>query len=519
MRNAGVVAAGHELTARTADMVLREGGNAFDAILAGMCTTCVAEPVLSSLGGGGFLLARPAGGKPRVYDFFVHTPRTKQAGGEPDFRPILADFGTASQEFHIGLASIATPGAVKGLFDIHRDLGYMPMRDLTAPAIGHAREGVKLDALQAYIFRVVGPIYTATPAALAIFESPSQEGRLIREGEQLRQRELADTLEVLAIEGDDLFYRGEIARTIADRCLAGGGFLTAADLEGYEVIRREPLTVSYRGVEVSTNPPPSSGGILIAFALQLLEAVERLNEFPFGSRAHLDLIAQVLDRTDQARIETRLDEGAVCPDAQRLGDEELLERYRDEVRGRAAALRGTTHLSVIDAAGNLASLSLSNGEGCGDIVPGTGIMLNNMLGEEDLNPHGFHNWRADQRMTSMMSPSMLLFPDGRTVATGSGGSKRIRAAILQVLVNLIDHGMDVERAVASPRVFFENGMLSVEPGFRTEEVERLLEDYPRHEVWDDLNLFFGGTHTVEDRRDGFHGAGDPRRGGVCIVAG
>jgi gamma-glutamyltranspeptidase/glutathione hydrolase len=174
-------------------------------------------------------------------------------------------------------------------------------------------------------------------------------------------------------------------------------------------------------------------------------------------------------------------------------------------------------MNVIDGQGNMATLSVSNGEGCGHIVPGTGIMLNNMLGEEDLNPHGFHCWQPDQRMTSMMSPSILRWPSGRIVATGSGGSKRIRTALVQLIINLVDHGMGVEEAVASPRIFYDDDLLSVEGGFEPGEVERLLQDYPNHQVWNEINLYFGGAHTVDRDGDTFHGAGDPRRGGVCIV--
>ena len=150
-------------------------------------------------------------------------------------------------------------------------------------------------------------------------------------------------------------------------------------------------------------------------------------------------------------------------------------------------------------------------------MPGAGVMLNNMLGEEDLCPQGFHNWPTDQRMTSMMAPSLIQFPDGRVVATGSGGSNRIRTALLQVLVNLIDHRMSVEDAVAAPRIFWESGLLSVEGGFEERELASLLESYPRHELWGERNLFFGGAHTVEHGSGGFHGAGDPRRGGVCRI--
>ncbi len=513
----GVVAAGHPQTAQAAEEILLAGGNAFDAALAGMWAACAAEPMLCSLGGGGYLLASRGRDAPIAYDFFVHTPLERSAD-ESDFREVFCDFGAARQAFHIGLGSIATPGVVRGLFEIHRELGSIPFRDIVTPAIAIAKEGVEISALHAYVFRVVGSIFMATEAARAVYSSPNEPSRLIGEGERLRQPQLADTLDALAYEGDDLFYRGEIAQAIDRQCREGGGSLTLTDLEDYQVDRHRPLAVDYRSVRILTNPPPSSGGLLIVFALKLFEAVRDLDSIPFGSTEQMGIVAEALDLSDRARVETLIEDSSHI-DAGKLLDDELLERYRDQIKGRAAALRGTTSLCVIDSRENVATLSFSNGEGCGEIVPGTGLMLNNMLGEEDLVPQGFHRWPVNQRMTSMMAPTMLLFPDGRVVATGSGGSKRLRTAILHVMLNLIDYGTSIEEAVCRPRIFIDNGHLSVEGGYEATQVERLVEHYPEHKVWDDVNLFFGGAHTVERRGTGFEGAGDPRRAGVCLVAG
>lgn len=509
MGRKGVVAAGHGLTAQAAEGVLREGGNAFDAVVAAHYAACVAEPVLASLGGGGFLLAAPQGEAPRVYDFFTHTPRRPRPPGELDFHPILADFGTARQEFHIGLGAIATPGAVKGVFAVHRDLCTMPMRELAAPAARLAREGVRLDALQAYIFSVVAPIYTATPAAAALFARP--DGGTLGEGERYVNPALADLLEVLAIEGEDLFYRGEVAAAIVEQCASGGGQLGREDLARYEVIRRRPLERRYHGARLQLNPPPSSGGILIAFALALLESDGSAR----GPAEALLRLARIMALTQRARLEAQA--AGVEAELERLLDPALLARYRAQVAGQAPANRGTTHISVMDGRGNVASLTVSNGEGCGHVVPGTGLMLNNMLGEADLNPGGFHRWPADRRMSSMMAPALVEWPDGRRVALGSGGSNRIRTAILQVLVNLVDRGMDLEAAVRTPRIHLEGERLSVEGGHPPQAVEALRAAYPQLELWEGLNLFFGGVHAVEQGPRGSVGAGDPRRGGVSIV--
>jgi gamma-glutamyltranspeptidase/glutathione hydrolase len=512
----GIVAAGHDATAQTAKQILQAGGNAFDAILGAMCAACVVEPVLASLGGGGFLLAHTPDYRDSVFDFFVQTPRRRRREDELEFSPMEADFGTVCQRFHYGLGSVATPGVVRGLFEAHRALGSMPMRDVVGPAIALARDGVVVNAFQAYALRIVHTIFTATEECRRIYGSQNVRGEPATGGERLVLPELADTLEILAIEGSDLFYRGEIAQTIAMSSRDGGGSLELADLENYEVHRRDPLTVDYRDVRVVTNPPPASGGLLIAFGLKLLEAEPLSGSLGFGSSGHLDLIAQTLEQTDLARAEMLASGNVSHPDRAML-DGELLERYRTEVRNRARAFRGTTHMNVIDAKGNVAALTLSNGAGSGFVVPGTGVMLNNMLGEEDLLSGPFHEWPTDERMTSMMSPTMIEWPGDRITAMGSGGSKRIRRAILQLLVNLVDHGMSVEEAVEAPRIFYEGGELSVEEGFDSRELDRLFQTYRDHRPWGERNLFFGGAHTVERRGAELTGVGDPRRGGVSSI--
>jgi gamma-glutamyltranspeptidase / glutathione hydrolase len=507
MNAKGAVAAGHPQTVAAGALLLEAGGNAFDAALAALCTACVAEPVLTSLGGGGFLIARTAAGESWVYDFFVQTPRRKRALEEIDLFPVVADFGTAQQEFHIGMGSLTTPGTVRGLFDVHRELGSVPMRRIVEPAVAAARGGVRVNRLQAYIFSVVAPIYLATPGARALYASPADPQRLYGADERLCQPELADTLELLAMEGDRLFYEGEMARALVALCEHHGGQLGAADLAGYRTRRRIPLLREYRDARLYLNPPPSSGGLLIAFALALL-AKQDLGGSAFGAPEHLLTLARVMEQTNLAR--------GTGPADERLLHDDWVERYRQAVHGRPLATRGTTHISVLDARGNAASLTLSNGEGCGYVLPGTGIMLNNMLGEEDLNPQGFHRWREDVRVSSMMAPTVAEHA-GRLIALGSGGSNRLRTAILQTLSNLIDFGMSPGAAVASPRIHLERGKISIEPGFAAEAVRELTDHWPDPQLWDEPNLFFGGTHTVVYDGRRFAGAGDPRRGGALRI--
>ena len=515
----GIVATGHEETAKAMVAILEAGGNAFDAVIAGFFTACIAEPVLASLGGGGFLLAQPKNNKAALYDFFAHTPASKRPVSELDFYPIHANFGPTTQVFHIGMGAIAVPGTVKGMFRIHRELGTLPLTAIIEPAITLGREGVRINKLQSFIFDIIGPIFLNSESARLIYADPDQQNVLLQQGQLLTNPDLADTIESLALEGDGLFYRGAIANRIISHCNDGGGHLTYKDLKSYRVYKRRPLSFHYRGAELLTNPPPSFGGTLIAFALKLLEHTD-IGSMGFGTGTYLELLANTMAMANLARREDVFSEGPDAQTAHKLLGKSWLRRYRKLIESRTISTHGTTQISVIDTMGNLASMTVSNGEGCGHIVSGTGTMLNNMLGEEDINPGDFHQWRPAQRLASMMSPTMIRTTDGRTIVTGSGGSNRIRTAILQVILNLVDFTMSAGEAVTAPRIHYEDDQLDMEPGFEASAIETLSQHFPNYKTWDAINLFFGGAHTVmhDGNNNQLSGAGDPRRGGVCMHA-
>ena len=507
----GVVAAGDRQTAEAAADILRDGGNAFDAALAALAAACIAEPILCSLGGGGFLLARTASGQASLFDFFTQTPKRKRPESEVDFRPILADFGPATQEFHIGLGAVATPGMVKGMFAVHDALGSLPMARILEPAVELARRGAVLSEMQAYVIDVVSPIVTADPMSRTLFESPSGSGKLIAAGDRFTWPALADLLESLGREGERLFYEGEIASEIVAACRDHGGHLTADDLAGYRVERRRPLDRRFAGARILTNPPPSAGGLLIAFALDLLSEAALESKEAFGAD-HMRLLSRAMRLTNRVRRESGLsDDPEAAEDV--LGDPTLLARYRAEIAPAPAAHRGTTQVSILDRAGNAASLTVSNGEGCGVMsAPLAGMMLNNMLGEEDVNPRGFHNWPEDARLSSMMAPTVVIDAAGGLTALGSGGSNRIRSAILQVLINLLSFRMPLADAVTAPRLHMEESFLNLESGLGGAARAAALEECTAHKLWPGRNLFFGGVHAATSGQ----GAGDPRRGGVAV---
>jgi len=512
----GVAASGHKETSRAARILLEEGGNAFDAVLGAMCAACVCEPMLASLGGGGFLLSQTAAGDSQVYDFFTQTPSASQ--GELDFYPIQADFGTATQEFHIGMGSIAVPGVIAGLFAIHEAHCSMPLNKIVEPAAWLAREGVRVNKLQKYINEVLDPIINASPEARAFATPMFSPGRLAEIGEFISNPDLADTFEALASHGSKWFYEGEPAQQLVRDCADRGGLISAKDLRDYQVILRKPVTVESHGAKISVNSPPSPGGCLTVFALSLLDKI-RPGQYEWGDPKHAVSLARVMQAASLVRRQTGMATGLDDATAIQILSPESLELWRKTLDSGAIASRGTTQISVADASGNLASLTLSNGEGSSYVLPGSGVMLNNMLGEEDLNPDGFHQMPPGVRLASMMTPTIISLGDGGQIALGSGGSNRIRSAILQVLTNVLEFGMGLEQAVQAPRLHLEGKHLNVETGFSEATLEALQAEWPGVEQWPGVNLFFGGVHAVERLNNGdFRAAGDPRRGGAVAIA-
>ncbi|MCH9765421.1 MAG: gamma-glutamyltransferase [Alphaproteobacteria bacterium] len=498
----GVVAAGHQATATAAAEILQDGGNAFDAVIAGLFAACVPEVVLASLGGGGFLMAHVADrNTTHLYDFFVDTPRRKRPVAEQDFRTIVVDFGTQTQEFQIGVGASATPGMVPGLFAVHRDLARMPMQRLVEPAIRVARDGVEMNAYQSYLFSIIPEILSGDPRAAKWF---AKNGSVLGKGDQLKNPTLAETLSELAEDGEAVFVDGPIGQEIVRQSREHGGHLTSDDLKRYHVQRRQPLMQDFLGARVALNPAPAASGPLISFSLALLSALQNdVRQSPVS-------LADVMVRTNHVR--------AGLEDASSgLGDR-LVQRHLEEMRKHTLAPRGTTHISVIDKAGNVAAATVSNGEGNGRMVGDFGFMLNNMLGEEDLNPNGFHTWQPATRMSTMMAPTIVREADGSLTALGSGGSNRIRSAVLQVICGLVDRGLAAEAAVTAPRLHVEKcGHLSFEGQFSNACQEALRAAYPDARVWPEPNMFFGGVHLARQNRDGsFEGVGDRRREGVAL---
>ncbi len=497
-----IVAAGHTLTSQTAATILREGGNAFDAIVAAGFAAAVVEPTLTSLGGGGLLLGHNArDGRDFFFDFFVDTPgRGLDANSlEPHFFPVTVKFSGSDQIFNVGLGSAAVPGQLKGLIHTQKRLGSMSLKDVISPAARLARHHM-INQQQGSFLQLLYPIMTLTEAGRDLYEPG---GNYLQPRDPMVNENMADFLEQVIDDEGDSFYRGELAAGIEEDMREGHGLLTRADLEAYEVRELKPLRLKYRGMDFYTSPPPSMGGVLIGLSLSLLSQ-EGKPDFEWGTPTHLLNTVGLMQEVEKIRKQ-----GVTTPETFKnfLDD---VDRCWYSVETIRLFSRGTTHISVADRDGNCASMTSSNGEGSGYFAPGTGVMLNNMMGEDDLHPDGFHSSPPGERVSSMMSPSMLVKDGQVQLVIGSGGSKRIRPAISQTLSQVVDFGKSLQEAVDAPRLYWDGDCVQIEPGFDDQSLAA-LEKHLRINVWDDIDVYFGGVHAVIPGKEG---AGDKRRGGA-----
>ncbi len=501
-----IIASGHPLVSEAAAKVLKNGGNAFDAVVAAGFASSAVEPALNSLGGGGLLLGHSADkGQNLFFDFFVDTPglELKNKVHEPHFFPVTVQFSGSEQDFNVGLGSVAVPGTLKGLLHIHKRLGYMDLADVLAPAIEFAGTHT-LNKNQAYFLQLLYPIMTLFPGGKTIYEPG---GNYLQEGNQLANNDLASFMKEIAMDKGDNFYFGELAEKIGREMEENDGLLTRADLAAYKVKERPPMSVPFREYDFFTAPAPSMGGALIGLSLSL-QSLSGKPDYEFGSAEYLMHTTGLMQEVEKVRGGGL----STAHDLQKfLGSSECLEC----VKNVRLFSRGTTHISIADKKGNCASMTCSNGEGAGYFAPGTGVMLNNMMGEDDLHPEGFHSSPPGQRVASMMSPSLLIKDDDVKLVIGSGGSKRIRTAVSQVLSQVIDFNRHIQDAVDAPRLHWDGDVVQLEPGFSASDVELLKKQVDVNE-WESKGVYFGGVHAVIP---GVEGAADKRRGGKVVEVG
>jgi len=504
----GMIATGSKEASETALEILKAGGNAFDASIAAVMTSMTSEVNLTSMAGGGAMLAYKNGHTPILYDFFVDAPPMR---GRTDFEfyKTTIDFGETEQIFHIGKGSIAIPGNIKGLLHVHAKLGKLPLKEITQPAIGIATEGVALSKSQAYITSLLSDIINTSPDSRKLF---FKNDKVLQEGDRFYNPDFADFLEWITEEGDRPFYEGELGQKMISY-LGSDGLIQMEDLNNYKVIERKPISHKILDRIFFTNPSPSVGGTLMMFLLRLLKRINKEYHFDYS------LLVKLMSATTNARYnyfkdpnnEYQLDQllkKNVLDKYANIISQGSLDDYDDFIDN---GLGSTTHISIIDKEGNASSITTTNGESCGHILPGTGVILNNMLGEQDLNPLGFHNWENQKRMPTLISPSLLLEKNGDIdLVIGSAGSNRIRSAIIQVMTNYVNKNMTLRDSIYSPRLHLEESDLYMEPGIEIDSF--LISEKLKINKFPDLNLFFGGVNAVTKNE----AVSDPRRGGISI---
>ena len=498
------VATTSQLAAEAAREVAAAGGNAVDCALAAALLTINTEPGVCALGGSAFVTIWSADEEPITVDGNVAAPgkgldREQRGRGAKE---ITLDYGGGITTL-VGPGSVAVPGTLAAMEDAWQHYGRADWRDIFEPTIRACREGFPLSAACRYYLGYSGEIvFGRSEDGHRSLHRAS--GTLLDSGDTVVVPHLADTLDAIAREGARIFYEGEIAHAIADHCRDGEGSLTREDLASYRAIERKPLLTGIGDWQLATNPPPAVGGaVLTAMLLACADLdIKRwdsaaLRQLIQSQRACLDFRQRHLDLADDVGSEAaRLIESA--------RDGSLLARW---------ASASTVHTSVVDDSGNGCAITASSGYGSGEMPPGTGLWLNNCLGEIELNRRGLDAGPPGERLPSNMAPSVAR-RDGAVLAVGSPGADRITTAMQQFLINYLQIGMPLADAIAHPRVHVDTSgtvvNLKAEPGLVLPEIDLPISVFP------ELVMYFGGVGAaVFDSASGFDVAADPRReGGV-----
>jgi gamma-glutamyltranspeptidase / glutathione hydrolase len=524
----GIVASQEALATNVGLDILKRGGNAVDAAVAVGFALAVTLPQAGNLGGGGFMLVHLAGGETAAIDYREKAPLAAS-------RDMFLDAeGNADSKLSLwsGLAS-GVPGTVAGLSMALDRYGTMSLKDVIMPAIALARDGIVVTPDLAGLLLGGHEIFAKYPASAEIFLKP--DGSDFQPGDRLVQTDLAHSLELIAAGGPDAFYRSEIGKLIAAEMKRSGGLITEEDLAAYEAIERVPVKGTYRGYDIVSMPPPSSGGTHVIEILNILEGFP-IGELGFGSAETMHLMAEAMKLAYADRSEFLGDSDFTPVPISGLTSKKYAETLRagiDRVHATASATikpsdpypyesDQTTHFSVVDEDGNAVSntytLNLPFGNGL--VAEGTGILMNNEMDDFSAKPgvpnaYGLIGGKANaiepgKRPLSSMSPTIVLKDGNVVIVTGSPGGSRIITTVVQVITNAIDHGMNIAEASAAPRMHHQwvPDELRIEEGFSPDTL-KLLEA-KGHTI--KLQSTMGSTQSIMRREDGaLYGASDPRR--------
>ena len=468
LSDGGMVSSQQWLASQVGADVLSAGGNAVDAAIATGFALAVTHPTAGNIGGGGFMVIRFPNGQSTTIDFREKAPLE----AHPEMW--LDENGEYSfQVHHLSHRAVGVPGTVAGFDKAHRLYGAADWTDLVAPSVELAMGGFELsDALAGSIARFASGRGAGYEASVAAF---TDNGTPYSAGDTWRQPDLGSTLERIRDARSDGFYRGRTAQLIAAEMRRGGGLITEEDLDRYEARERSPVMGTYRGYDVISMPPPSSGGVAIMTALNILEEYD-LAAMGHNSAPYLHHVAEAMRRAFRDRATYLADADFADVPIHRLTSKAHAAWLRRDLDPDRASISHpsdvaqpyespeTTHYSVVDADGMAVSVTytLESGYGSGIVVPGAGFLLNNEMGDFNAAP-GLTNAsgligtepnlaRPQQRMLSSMTPSILAH-DGELVAViGSPGGRTIINTTLQLILNMVDFGMDMEQAVAAPRM-------------------------------------------------------------------
>jgi gamma-glutamyltranspeptidase / glutathione hydrolase len=503
------VAASNAMSAAAGIALADAGGNAVDAAVAAAITSCCTEPGVCSLGGGGFLLAGHRGRQVMAIDANVEMPgrgqpRDQFERGIWEYRSGYA----GGMHTAIGHGTIATPGLLKGFHHLHAEFGQAPWSDVLEPAIVAARDGFPLGrSNHHYLDFVHDGLYGWHEPSRRVLHD--HDGNLLGVGANVRIPELADTLEALASEGVDLLYRGELGAMIADDIAANDGLLTREDLAAYDLRVGAARRVSWHDWDIATVPPPSIGGAVLSALLLLLGDEPDGAWTPRAIRRVIDTQVAVLGRRA-----THLD---VADDLHAAASVFVEEALAAGLVPHGAS-PSTVQVSVCDDDGLAVSITASSGYGSGVMTPGTGIWMNNSLGEFELNRRGIHALPVGTRLPSNMAPTIAR-ANGRVLAIGSPGADRITTAIQQVLAGVIGARLPLDDANRHPRVHVartEDGEVQV---WHEEDLEVGDLPWPTR-AFPPTSMMFGGVAVVEaGGHCGLDAQADPRRDGAALVGG
>ncbi len=489
------IAAGSTRAAEAGAAIASAGGNAVDACLAATLMSWVAEPGLTSVASGAHALVWPAGAAhATLVDGFFEMPgrsAPRERFGHGVDRVVMNYGGETITT--VGAGSVATPGALAALAQLHERHGQTPWGELFGPAVDAARNGFPLPMASWTYFKSSGEvIFSRTPDAHAIAVRPDGAPRDL--GETVRMPDLADTFDEIARDGAAAFYEGEIGARIAAWVMDHGGLLGRDDLAAYRAVERPALELAVDGWAAASTPPPAVGG---AATLDLIRRAAPHD--PHDLDALADAMRLVFE--ERGRWLRSGDVGAAIT-----------------ASGRFTTSGSTSHVSTADRDGLACSITTSTGYTCGVIPPGTGVMLNNGLGELELFPAGLHAAPPGGRLRSNMAPLIARHPGGDVLALGAAGADRITTALAQVWRRIAAEGRSLEDGLAAPRAHLEprdeSWVLAIEPGLA--DFARDLRSPVR--IFEAPHMFFGGVQAAE-RRDGqLDAAGDPRRGGQGRLA-